>query len=168
MPVSGSKVPAEEGRLVGMVAGNQRVAERLNPVLSSITAAAVYCGAIGSGLKTKYAVNLYLVTMTTGLAEAMNLARAQNLDLKAFGDVLNAGSLASAYSNMKIGKMIDRDWTTQAGISDCYNSTRLIRAAAETAHARTPLMDVCSALYKQANYCGLAKEDMIAIIKVLE
>lgn len=57
MPVSGSKVRAEQGRLVGLMAGNAAAAERLRPVVEPITCAAVYCGSIGPGLMMKYAVN---------------------------------------------------------------------------------------------------------------
>ncbi|KAL3439244.1 hypothetical protein BDV09DRAFT_191451 [Aspergillus tetrazonus] len=45
-------------------------------------------GANGSGQKAKYAVNLYLIAMTAGLAESMTLARAQGLDIEAFGKFL--------------------------------------------------------------------------------
>ncbi len=167
MPVSGSKVPAEQGRLVGMMAGDPAVAGRIRPYIEPMTSAAVYCGPIGSGLKTKYAVNNFLITMTAGLAEAMNLARAQGLDLDAFGQVLEAGPMASAYSKLKVGKMLNQDWSAQAGIKDCYNSTQLIQAAAEAANTRVPLVQLCASLYKQAIESGLGDEDMISVIKCL-
>jgi 3-hydroxyisobutyrate dehydrogenase len=166
MPVSGSRIPAEHGKLVGMLAGERAVAERVRDVLEPITSAAVYCGPIGSGLKTKYAVNLYLITMTAGLAESMALAQAQRLDLEAFGKVLNAGPMASAYSKLKISKMLNHDWTAQAAIKDCYNSTQLIQSAGKDANTKTPLVEVCGSLYKQANEVGLGEEDMIAITKL--
>lgn len=166
MPVSGSKVPAEQGRLVGMIAGERSAAESIRAVVEPITAATIYCGPIGSGLKTKYAVNLYLVTMTAGLAESMNLARAQALDLRAFGDVLNACPLASVYSKAKIAKMLDQDWSAQAAIKDCYNSTELIRTAAETVGLKLPLANVAGLLYKKATESGLGEEDMIAVVKL--
>jgi len=167
MPVSGSKVPAEQGRLVGMMAGDRAVADRIRPYVEPMTSAAVYCGPIGSGLKTKYAVNNFLITMTAGLAEAMNLARAQGLDLDAFGQVLDAGPMASAYSKLKVGKMLNQDWSAQAGIKDCYNSTQLIQAAAEAANTQAPLIQVCGGLYKQAIESGMGDEDMIAVVKCL-
>ncbi|KAH6894664.1 hypothetical protein B0T10DRAFT_436326, partial [Thelonectria olida] len=167
MPVSGSKVPAEQGRLVGMMAGNAEVAERIRPVVEPITSAAVYCGPIGAGLKTKYAANLYLITMTAGLAESMSLAKAQGLDLESFGEVLNAGQMASSYSKLKIAKMLNQDWSPQAAINDCYNSTQLIHAAAKGEDVRAPLIELCGSLYKEAKDSGLGGEDMIAVAKVL-
>ncbi|QYT00211.1 NAD binding NADP oxidoreductase coenzyme F420-dependent [Trichoderma simmonsii] len=167
MPVSGSKVPAETGKLVGMMAGDQADCERIRPFVEPITSAAVYCGPIGAGLKTKYAVNIFLITVTAGLAESMNLARAQGLNLEAFSSVLDAGPLASAYSKIKLAKMAKQDWSAQAAVKDCYNSTELIRTAAKAAEAKTPLIQVCNSLYKQAIDSGLEDEDMIAVYRVL-
>ncbi|KAL6872182.1 putative NAD binding NADP oxidoreductase coenzyme F420-dependent [Trichoderma novae-zelandiae] len=167
MPVSGSKVPAETGNLVGMMAGDHTECERIRPFVEPITSAAIYCGPIGAGLKTKYAINIFLITVTAGLAESMNLARAQGLDLEAFGRVMNAGPLASAYSRIKLAKMAKADWSPQAAVKDCYNSTELIRAAATAAEAKTPLIQVCNDLYRQAIDSGLQDEDMIAIYRVL-
>ncbi|KAM0324442.1 hypothetical protein ACHAQA_008224 [Verticillium albo-atrum] len=131
MPVSGSKVPAEQGHLVGMIAGDRSVADLIQPIVEPITKEAIYCGDIGMGLKTKYAVNLYLITMTAGLAESMALARAQGLDVEAFSQVLNAGPMASAYSKIKIAKMLNEDWSPQAAIRDCFNITQLIGSASD-------------------------------------
>ncbi|KAM3445241.1 hypothetical protein NHJ13734_000579 [Beauveria thailandica] len=168
MPVSGSRVPAEQGQLVGMLAGDGDEARRVAPLLAQITTAAVYCGsAIGSGLRTKFATNLFLITMTAGLAEAMNLARAQGIDVAAFGRVLDAGPMASAYSKLKVAKMMAEDWAPQAAMADCYNLTELVQEAAGEAGAQTPLMTVCNALYKEAVERGFGGDDMIAIHKVM-
>ncbi|KAI1503774.1 hypothetical protein F5X99DRAFT_374416 [Biscogniauxia marginata] len=166
MPVSGSKGPAEQGQLVGMMAGDPAVAERVKPALEPITSTAVYCGPIGTGLSTKYAVNLVAITMTCGLGEAMNLARVQGLNLEAFKQVLDAGPMASAYSKVKTSKMLSQDWSAQAGIADCYNSTQLIETAAKETGAQSPLIHLCGLLYKHAVQSGLGDEDMIAITKV--
>ncbi|KAL5002121.1 hypothetical protein BDV10DRAFT_158383 [Aspergillus recurvatus] len=168
MPVSGSKGPAEQGQLVGMVAGDPRIVQQIRPIVKpAIVKEAVYCGAIGSGLKTKYAVNLYLITMTAGLAESMALARAQGLDIEAFGQVLDAGPMASPYSKLKIAKMTSRDYEPQAAVKDCYNLTQLILEAAKNANAQTPFTELCASLYQRANAQRLGDMDMIALEKIL-
>jgi 3-hydroxyisobutyrate dehydrogenase-like beta-hydroxyacid dehydrogenase len=70
MPVSGSKVPAEQGQLVGLMAGDPEVADRIRPFVKPLTKSAVYCGPVSSGLKAKYAVNTLLITLTVGLSES--------------------------------------------------------------------------------------------------
>jgi 3-hydroxyisobutyrate dehydrogenase len=167
MPVSGSKVPAEQGSLVGMIAGDFGDTERVQPFLEPITKEAIYCGPIGSGLKAKFAVNVYLITMTAGLAEAMNLAKAQGLDLESIGKVLDASPMASPYSKLKIAKIINQDWSPQASLRDCYNITEYIQSAAEASNTQAPISKVCNLLYARAKEIGLAEEDMIAVGKVL-
>jgi 3-hydroxyisobutyrate dehydrogenase-like beta-hydroxyacid dehydrogenase len=167
MPVSGSKVPAEQGQLVGLMAGDPDVADRIRPFVKPLTKSAVYCGPIGSGLQAKYAVNTLLITLTVGLSESVNLARAQGLDLEAFEQVLEACPMASAYSKLKVAKIRDNDWSAQASLKDCYNSTQLIQSAAATAETGSPLIEVCGKLYKEAMEAGLGEEDMISIVKTV-
>ncbi|KAL7944966.1 hypothetical protein V8C42DRAFT_324204 [Trichoderma barbatum] len=166
MPVSGSKIPAEQGQLVGMIAGDAAISDLIKLVVEPITSAAVYCGPIGSGLKAKYAINLFLVSVTAGLAESMNLARAQGLNLESFGKVLDACPLASAYSRVKIAKILKQDWSPQAAIKDCYNSTQLIQSAARGVRVQAPLIEICNKLYREAYNSGWGEEDMMAIYKL--
>ncbi|KAL4904888.1 hypothetical protein BDW74DRAFT_178460 [Aspergillus multicolor] len=168
MPVSGSKVPAEQGQLVGMIAGDADAAKQIKSIVEpTMVKEAIYCGPIGSGLKTKYAVNLYLITMTAGLAESMALARAQGLNIQAFSQVINAGPMASAYSKLKIAKMASSDYTPQAAVKDCYNLTQLIKAAAQDVDAETPFIQLCASLYQKAITQQLGDLDMIALEKIL-
>jgi 3-hydroxyisobutyrate dehydrogenase-like beta-hydroxyacid dehydrogenase len=167
MPVSGSKVPAEQGQLVGLMAGDPEVADGIRPFVKPLIKSAVYCGPIGSGLKAKYAVNTLLITLTVGLSESVNLARAQGLDLEAFERVLEACPMASPYSKLKVAKIRNNDWSAQASLKDCYNSTQLIESAAAAAETRSPLMEACGKLYKEAMEAGLGEEDMISIVKTV-
>ncbi|KAL2851157.1 hypothetical protein BJY01DRAFT_209292 [Aspergillus pseudoustus] len=167
MPVSGSKVPAEQGQLVGIMAGESQVADRIRPFVKPLTRSAIYCGPIGSGMKAKYAVNTLLVTLTAGLSESVNLARAQGIDLHAFEQVLEACPMASAYSKLKVAKIRKEDWSVQGSLKDCYNGMQLIESAAAAAGMRSPLMEVCGKVYKEAIEAGLGEEDMISIVKTV-
>ncbi|ODM17678.1 hypothetical protein SI65_06466 [Aspergillus cristatus] len=167
MPVSGSKVPAEQAELVGMIAGDASVAQRIKPYVEPITRAAIFCGPIGSGLKAKYAINTLLVTYTVGLSESMNLARAQGVDLAAFGQVLDACPMASAYSKIKVQKVLNEDWAPQAALKDCYNSTLLIQDAVKSVNIQSPSMQACGQIYQKAMDAGLGEEDMISVAKVI-
>ncbi|TPX08651.1 uncharacterized protein E0L32_009840 [Thyridium curvatum] len=169
MPVSGSKVPAEQAQLVGLVAGDEDVTHRIEPCVNLMTKATVYCGRdIGAALKMKYSVNLFMITMAVGLAEAVNFAKAQGLDLDAFARATEAGPLVSPYLKMKMPKLVNEDWTPQGHIKNCYHSnTRIIVEAARKEGVRTPLMDVCDDLFRKATEAGLGEEDMMAVIKTI-
>lgn len=167
MPVSGSKEPAEEGRLVGLLAGEEEIVRRVEELIAPMTTAMIYCGPIGSGLKMKYTLNLFVTTMATGLAEAMNLVHAQSLPPEAFAQALEAGPMASTYSKHKIDKMISQDWSPQASVRDCYNSSQLIESAARAVDCQVPMLHTAAALYERALSDGLGDEDMIAVVRDL-
>ncbi|KAI1180926.1 NAD binding domain of 6-phosphogluconate dehydrogenase-domain-containing protein [Nemania sp. FL0916] len=169
MPVSGSKQPAEQGRLVAMLSGSPPAVEAIRPVVeNTICSAAIYCGPIGCALRAKYAVNLYIITVAVGLAEAMNLARAQGLDVAVLGAVINAGPASSAYTESKIAKIVTGDWMPQATARDCWNSSKLICEAAETAEAGAPLIRACREMFAMAvDEGGWGDEDLIAVVKTM-
>ena len=81
-PVSGSRVPAQRGELVAMLAGERAAVESVRPWLAPMCRQSVVCGAVPNALSMKLAVNSYLITMVVGLAEAVHLARASGLDLQ--------------------------------------------------------------------------------------
>lgn len=108
-PVSGSRVPAETAQLVAMVAGEPAVTERVVPLMRHLCREVFVCGRPPTALSTKLAVNLYLITMVTGLVEAAHFARAHGLDLEQFARIVDAGPMASSVSTVKLRKLLDGD-----------------------------------------------------------
>lgn len=167
-PVSGSRAPAERGQLVAMLAGMPADVDEIRPLLVSMCHDATYCGAVPSALYMKLAVNLFMITMVTGLVESVHFARHQGLDTALLAAVLDAGPMASELSRMKIAKLLTRDFTVQAAISNVLESTRLITNAARNASAASPLIDVCHALYRETDGLGLQSSDIVAVIRAIE
>lgn len=64
-------------------------------------------------------------------------------------------------------KMLNEDWSAQAAIKDCYNSTQLIQTAAADPGVNSSLIQLCGHLYGQAIESGLGEEDMISVMKVI-
>ncbi|WP_136068684.1 NAD(P)-dependent oxidoreductase [Modicisalibacter radicis] len=167
-PVSGSRKPAEAGQLVGMLAGNAVDLDLLRPLLAPICKQVFDCGEVPGALHMKLAVNTFLITMVTGLAEAGHFAARHDLDMVRFAEILNAGPMASDVSKMKIEKLRHRDFARQAGISDVLKNSRLVIEAARAAGMAFPLMKVCEALYAETEAMGCAEEDMIAVVRAFE
>lgn len=167
-PVSGSRKPAETGQLVGMLAGSPEEIERLRPLLAPICKQLFDCGAVPAALQTKLAVNTFLITMVTGLAEAAHFAERHGLDMGSFADILNAGPMASDVSRVKIDKLRTRDYSRQAGISDVLKNSRLVIEAAKAAGTAHPLMEICVGLYETTEAMGYHEQDMITVIRALE
>ncbi len=167
-PVSGSRKPAEAGQLVGLLAGDPDAVTEIAPLLKPMCRVTVVCGPIGDALLMKLAVNLYLITMFTGLVEAIHFADKHGLDLAKFQAAIDAGPMASNVSTVRGPMIIRRDFTTQSAIADCWNSTRLITTAAREAQVASPLTDVCRTLYGEAAHLGHGAEDMAAVLCAIE
>ena len=164
-PVSGSRKPAEAGQLVGMLAGDPDVVARVRPLLQPVCAQTFLCGPVPRALLTKLAVNLFLITMVTALAEATQFARRNELDLDLFRRVLDAGPMASEVSRMKLAKLIERDFSVQASITDVAMNARLVAQAARDCGVPSPLLDVCNALFSEAVARGNGSLDMAGVLE---
>jgi 3-hydroxyisobutyrate dehydrogenase len=162
-PVSGSRVPAQRGELVAMLAGDAEDVATVRPLLAPMCREVVFCGAVPSALTMKLAINLYLITAVTGLAEAMHFAQQHALSLEQFAEVLNAGQLASAVARVKSGKVRTGDWTAQAAVADVLKNTDLIDSAARVSGTASPLLDVCRTLFQETVQLGHSELDMVAV-----
>ncbi|MFC8676049.1 NAD(P)-dependent oxidoreductase [Streptomyces griseorubiginosus] len=167
-PVSGSRVPAERGELVAMLAGDDEAVAAVRPLLSPMCRDAFDCGPVPDALLTKFSVNLFLITLVTGLTEAFHFAARQGLDPGLLRDVLDAGPMASSVSRMKTPKLLSRDFAVQAGAADVLKNNRLIAEAARKTGVVSPLLDVCHALFGETVEQGHGDEDMVAVLHALE
>jgi 3-hydroxyisobutyrate dehydrogenase len=167
-PVSGSRRPAENAQLVAMLAGEPAAIEAVRPLFTSMCRQIEYCGEAPRALTMKLAVNLFLITMVTGLAEAMQFARRQGLDVDQFVGIVDAGPMASDVSRVKAAKLRNDDFDVQASIENVLDNNRLIAAAARAAGIASPLLDVCHTLYRETQQLGLGGADMIAVVRAIE
>ncbi len=167
-PVSGSRKPAEAGQLVAMLAGEPAAIDEVRPLLQPMCHETVACGPVPNALIMKFSVNVFLITMVTGLAEAAHFARAHGVDMQQFLAVLDAGPMASSVSRIKAAKLAARDFTVQAGISDVLKNSRLVAEAARKSCLASPLLDVCRTLYSETEALGLGRSDMVAVIRAIE
>jgi 3-hydroxyisobutyrate dehydrogenase len=167
-PVSGSRKPAEAGQLVAMLAGDANAIAEVRALLAPVCREAMICGQVPNALLMKLSVNLFLISLVTGLAEAVHFADRNGLDLHQLLAVLNAGPMASDVSRVKAPKLIGRDFAVQAAISNVLENNRLIAEVARGAGIASPLLDVCHALYGEALALGLGEADMVAVLEAIE
>ncbi|MFC9956455.1 NAD(P)-dependent oxidoreductase [Streptomyces nigra] len=167
-PVSGSRIPAEQGQLVAMLAGESDAVAAVRPLLAPMCGATFDCGDVPGALLMKFSVNLFLITLVTGLTEAFHFAGRHGLDPALLRDVLDAGPMASAVSRGKAAKLVARDFDVQAAVADVLKNNRLIAEAAREAEVASPLLDVCHALFGETVAQGHGTEDMVAVLRALE
>ena len=167
-PVSGSRKPAEAGHLVAMLAGDPADVARIRPLMTPMCREAMECGPVPNALFMKLAVNIFLITMVTGLVESVHFAERLGLDLAQLVAVLDAGPMASDVSRVKAAKLLAKDFAVQAAIPNVLENNRLIAEAAREAGIASPLLDVCHALYGETLALGHAGADMVAVLRAIE
>jgi 3-hydroxyisobutyrate dehydrogenase len=167
-PVSGSRKPAEAGQLVAMLAGDADAITEVRPVLAPMCRETMLCGLVPNALLMKLSVNLFLISLVTGLAEAVHFAESNGLDLNQLAAVLSAGPMASDVSRVKASKLVGHDFAVQAAISNVLENNRLIAQVAREVGIASPLLDVCHALYAEALALGLGGADMVAVLRAIE
>lgn len=167
-PVSGSRTPAETGELVCLLGGSQTTVEQATPFLECMCKKLIHCGAIGDALRMKLAINLYLNSMLVALAEATNFAQAAELPLDKFLLAMDAGPMSCDFISAKLPKMISRDFSVQAAVSDAFASTCLIAAEAKYLGVATSLLAISSELYRHASETFDPRLDMSVVLCTIE
>lgn len=167
-PVSGSRAPAEAGRLVAMLAGEPAAVAEVRSLLDPMCRQVFLCGPVPTALLMKLSVNLFLTTMVAGLAETVQFTDRHGLDLADLLAVLDASPMASPVSRAKSRQLVERDFAVQASIANVLENTRLIADEARRAGLASPLLEAARALYTEALALGHGDADMAAVIRALE
>jgi 3-hydroxyisobutyrate dehydrogenase len=135
-------------------------------LLAPLGRAVVRCGAVPSALRTKVAVNHYMMAMVAALAESLATARTAGVDLASVVQVLEASPMDSPIGRVKAAKLISGDESPQAAISDVVKNCALVLAAAREAGAATPIIDLVASLYERTAASGFTDADMVAVARM--
>ncbi|HET6877690.1 MAG TPA: NAD(P)-dependent oxidoreductase [Jatrophihabitans sp.] len=162
-PVSGSRGPAEAGRLVGMLAGDSDTVATVGELAKPMCRTSFVCGPVPNALLMKLAVNTFLISLVCGLVEAFDAAELFGLDTRLFAQIVTSGPMSSAVADRKLDLLLSQDVAVEAAVSDVHKNTRLIVEAARRRRAASPLLDVCEAMFAETVDAGLGNHDMIAV-----
>ncbi len=91
-PVGGSTGPARQGKLIGLMGGDENDAARARPILDALCRRVEHAGPVGSGALLKFTVNLPLMVYWQALGEALALSRSIPLDPATVMDLLGETS----------------------------------------------------------------------------
>jgi 3-hydroxyisobutyrate dehydrogenase len=167
-PVSGSRGPAEAGKLVAMLAGDQQGIEQLEPLFAHMCRQTVRTGAVPSAMACKMSVNLFLITSVAALAEAARMAGDLGVEPRAFTQVMVEGPLGSDVVRAKLEKMMSGDFAAQAAIGDVCKNADLVLATADGIGLDAGLLAFARGRFKAVLLSGGAELDMAAVITAFE
>jgi 3-hydroxyisobutyrate dehydrogenase-like beta-hydroxyacid dehydrogenase len=163
--IVGSSEQARQGQAVVVIGGAKNDVERASPIFESWSSRRFHVGVAGAGQRLKLVINLVLGLNRAVLAEGLNLARAAGVDPATALDVLKATPAYSTVMDTKGAKMVNRDYATQARLSQHLKDVTLIRALARRHGAATPLSDAHQELLELAANSGFADVDNSAVIE---
>jgi 3-hydroxyisobutyrate dehydrogenase len=161
-PVTGTKQPAEEGKLVVLASGPESIRERCEPIFDAIGSRTLWLGEAGTGTRVKLVSNSWLVSLTEAVAETLALAEATGVDPKLFLELIQGGPLDFPYAQLKGKMIVERDFEVSFPLELAAKDARLALEAAERAGIDPVLLRAVAERMRQATELGHGRDDMAA------
>lgn len=167
-PVGGSKVAAENGELVLMVAGDPAVVARVRPVLEKMSKKITYAGETGMGASLKLCFNLIVSHMAAGLSESLMLGARSGLDPALVLDAVNGAVIGSKFYEWKGACILDRDFSTNFSLKLMHKDLNLMMETAYDLNTPLPVTASVKELFGMAAACCDPEADFSSVIRALE
>ncbi len=139
-PVLGTKAPAQEGKLVVLASGRDRMRDRMQPIFDVLGQRTMWLGEAGAGSRLKLATNSWILAVVEGCAETLALAEGLGLDPQLVLDALQGGPLDLPYLQMKGKAILSRDFEPSFRLTLAAKDASLVQEAAERHDLDLPLV----------------------------
>ena len=166
-PVSGSRKPAVEGKLVIMAGGDPADVERGRPLLETM-GRVVPVGAVGQGMAAKLVLNGLGAHMMTGFAAVMVLAARLGLDLRAMLEVIGSGAFSSPLYASKGPRMMARDFAADFTLKLMHKDQELVVATAAEHGYPMPTLAKIRDVLAEAIAAGYGDGDLSGVVRLFE
>lgn len=166
-PISGSSEQTRRGEATVIVGGERTAFDACADLWPVLGRNVFHVGPTGCAARMKPVGNLVLGLNRAALAEGLAFAESLGLDPRAALEVLRASPAYSRQMDTKGQKMLDRDFTPQARLSQHLKDVRLILQAAAAAGLTLPLTDAHRRLLEQAETLGLGDLDNSAVVEAV-
>lgn len=166
-PVSGTRKPAVEGKLVIMAAGDPADVARARPLLETM-GRVVAVGAVGQGMATKLVLNGLGAHMMTGFSAMLVLAAKLGLDLRAMLDVIGGGAFSSPLYTAKGPRMLARDFEPDFTLKLMHKDQELVLATAASLGYQMPTLAAIRDVLAQAIAAGYGDGDLSGVVRMFE
>ncbi|HET9074813.1 MAG TPA: NAD(P)-dependent oxidoreductase [Solirubrobacteraceae bacterium] len=141
-PVSGTKQPAQEGKLVILASGSQDIRDRVAPVFDAVGEKTIWAGEAGAGTRLKLAVNAWLLSAIEGAAETLALAEGLGLDPQLVLDSVADGPLDMPLLKLKGSAMLSAAFDPQFALKHAAKDAGLMVESLQERGLDLPLIEV--------------------------
>jgi 3-hydroxyisobutyrate dehydrogenase len=165
-PVSGSKVPAEQGQLTIFASGPEEVRPRVDPLFDALGQRTIWVGAVGAGSRLKFVNNTWLAFTSEAVASSIALARRLGLGTDTVVEALGGSSLVSPWQAAKLQRIARDDYSAQFALALALKDVHLALQAA--GDDRFAALASLSDEWQQAVDDGLGDQDLTVMTRALE
>ena len=164
-PVLGTRQPAEAGTLTVLAAGAADARPLVQPVFDAVGSRTVWldddpAGAAASRLKL--VANTWVLSVVTGTAEVLGLARGLGIDPQQFLGLIEGGALDNGYLRAKAAAILAGDFSPNFSAANAAKDGRLILEAAAESGVRMDATQAAVARLARATELGHGDDDFAA------
>jgi 3-hydroxyisobutyrate dehydrogenase len=160
-PVSGSKAPAEQGKLLILASGPPATLDALAPVFSVLGQKTMRWELVGSGSRMKVVLNTWLAVLGEGIAETARLAQSLDVSLEDVSACLGSTALNAPWALAKLEKIERNAFDADFALALAAKDLHLALDAASQAHQRLPMVQAIGEQWDTALQAGLGNRDVV-------
>jgi 3-hydroxyisobutyrate dehydrogenase len=164
-PVSGSKVPAEQGKLTIFASGPEQARPTAEPVFAAIGERTIWLGEVGAGSRMKLINNTLLAFSAEGLANSLALAHQLGLDPHSVVEAFEGSPLTSPWTAGKLRRLQDGNYSPEFPLALALKDVHL--ALEETGPARLTVLASLAQEWEEIVKQGLGNEDVTVVTRAL-
>ncbi|HEX6835982.1 MAG TPA: NAD(P)-dependent oxidoreductase [Polyangia bacterium] len=166
-PVSGTRKPAVDGKLVIMAGGDPADVARARPLLE-LMGRVVPVGGVGQGMAAKLVLNGLGAHMMTGFSAMLVLAARLDLDLTAMLEVIGSGAFSSPLYTSKAPRMLARDFAADFTLQLMHKDQELVLATAAEHGYAMPTLAAIRDVLAEGIAAGYGDGDLSGIVRLFE
>lgn len=166
-PVVKSKPAAIAGKLGIYVGCEEKLFEKIKPILLYMGENVIRMGENGKGLVMKICHNALVSQIQNGVNETLVLAAKNGIDVLTFAQAISYGGGQNFYLDSKKDVIRKKDFSTAFSVENEHKDIGICLKLAQESGIKMPGEENAKRVYDKAMELGFAKEDFSATIKVV-
>lgn len=164
-PVSGSKVPAENGTLLIFASGRDEAKPRVQPVFDAIGQRTIWLGPAGNGSRMKLVNNVLLAFTAEGVANSLALAHRLGLESASVVEAFDGGPLISPWESGKLRRIEAGNFSPEFALALALKDVHL--ALADGGPEPLTVLAALAAEWDEIVHRGLGSMDVTVVTQAL-
>lgn len=162
-PFTGSKMAAQNGKIVYYIGGDEGLLDQVRDVLSASGTQIMHVGKIGDATVLKIATNAITAVTVKGIEEALAITRAQGIAPEKLLESLQPNANFSPLIGMKLPAMIHQDFEAHFSLRNMLKDADFARTLATKAKLSVPALDAMASAMRAQLDAGNGDKDFSVI-----